>query len=259
MIRGSGEELSLSLRKKIGLAAGKFKMISPGDKVMIGLSGGKDSLVLAVALTGLRRRSPAPFSLAACLVDITGGQRDVTALKEFCDRLEIPFHVRPHPTLDIIESRKERSPCSLCANLRQGILNGAARDSGFNVLALGHNLDDAAETVLMNLFHTGRFKAFLPKFRQSRSGTTVIRPMVFAEEKKIEREARRLALPVAPYVCPFSLDTERSRTKRLLGQIDADNPRVKYNIIRALQNLNEGDRWCGAETDLGKQGPAPEK
>ena len=237
------EQLSLSLRKKIGLAAGRFRMISPGDKVMIGLSGGKDSLVLAIALSGLRKRSPMPFSLAACMVDITGGQREVSALKEFCDRLEMPFYVRSHPIVGIIETRKERSPCSLCANIRQGILNGAAKDAGCNVLALGHNLDDAAETVLMNLFHTGRFKAFLPKFRQSRSGMTVIRPMVFAEEVKIQREARRLALPVAPYVCPFSLDTERSRTKRLLEKINADNPRVKYNIIRALQTLNEGDRW----------------
>ena len=236
-------ELSLSLRKKIGLAAGRFKMISPGDRIMMGLSGGKDSLVMAVALAGLKKRSPVPFSLSACFVDVSGGERNVGLLQEFCDSLDIPFFVRPHPIEKIIETRNERSPCSFCANIRRGILNSAALDEGCSLLALGHNLDDAAETALMNLFRTGRFRAFKPKLWQSRTGMTVIRPLVFAEERKIEREARRLGLPVLPYVCPFSLDTERSRAKKTIEALSAGNPGVKYNIIHALQCLDEDDRW----------------
>ena len=249
MTRTAVPVLSLSLRKKIGLAAGRFRMISPGDRIMIGLSGGKDSLVLTLALAGLRRRSPVPFSLAACFVDITGGETDVSSLREFCVSLDIPFFVRPHPIVGIIEVRNERSPCSLCANIRRGILNTAAKEEGCNLLALGHNLDDVVETALMNLFNTGRFRAFQPRFWQSRSGMTVIRPLVFAEEKKILKEARRLGLPVLPYVCPFSLETERVRAKSILDGLSAGNPRIKYNILHALQCLDQRDKWSegGAE------------
>lgn len=236
-------ELSLSLRKKIGHAAGLFKMISPGDRIMIGLSGGKDSLVMTAALAGLKKRSPVPFSLSACFVDVSGGERDTGSLEEFCASLNIPFSVRSHPVEKIIVTRQERSPCSLCANIRRGILNTAAMEAGCNLLALGHNLDDAAETALMNLFQTGRFKAFKPRLWQSRTGMTVIRPMVFAEERKIEREARRLGLPVMTYICPFSLDTERARTKKTIEMLGALNPGIKYNVIRALQRLDEDDRW----------------
>lgn len=239
-------ELSLSLRKKIGLATGRFKMIAPGDRIMIGLSGGKDSLVMTLALAGLKRRSPVPFSLSACFVDVSGGERDTRSLEEFCASLDIPFFVRTHPIEKIIESRKERSPCSLCANMRRGILNTAALEEGCSLLALGHNLDDAAETALMNLFQTGRFKSFKPKLWQSRTGMTVIRPMVFVEERKIEREARRLGLPVMDYICPFSLDTERVRAKKTIGTLSAGNPGIKYNIIRALQRLDGEDRWESA-------------
>ncbi|MEA4953601.1 MAG: ATP-binding protein [Aminivibrio sp.] len=251
MTRSAVPVLSLSLRKKIGLAAGRFRMIAPGDRIMIGLSGGKDSLVLALALAGLRRRSPVPFSLAACFVDITGGHTEVSSLRKFCDSLDIPFFVRPHPIVGIIEVREERSPCSLCANIRRGILNTAAKEDGCNLLALGHNLDDVVETALMNLFHTGRFRAFQPKFRQSRTGMTVIRPLVFAEERKIGKEARRLGLPVLPYVCPFSLETERVKAKSILDGLSAGNPRIKYNILHALQCLDERDKWSeGGEDEV---------
>ncbi len=248
--------LSLSLRKKVGLATGRFRMISPGDRIMIGLSGGKDSLVLTAALAGLRRRSPVHFSLSACFVDITGGETDAAPLQVFCDTLGIPFIVRPHPIVGIIELPDERSPCSLCANIRRGILNTAAKEEGCNLLALGHNLDDAVETALMNLFHTGRFRAFQPKFWQSRSGMTVIRPLVFAEERKIEKEARRLGLPVLPYVCPFSVETERVRAKSILDKLSAGNPRIKYNILHALQCLDERDRWSDGEA--GSEAPPSE-
>lgn len=218
-------------------------MISPGDRIMIGLSGGKDSLVMTAALAGLKRRSPVPFSLSACFVDVSGGAGDTEKLENFCRSLDIPFAVRAHPIEKIIKDRNERSPCSFCANIRRGILNTAALDEGCNLLALGHNLDDAAETALMNLFQTGRFKSFKPKLWQSRTGMTVIRPLVLAEERKIAREARRLGLPVMEYVCPFSLDTERVRAKKTLEMLGAANPAAKYNIIRALQRLDEDDRW----------------
>ena len=248
-----GPLLPLGLRKKIWAAMGDFRMIAPGDRILIGLSGGKDSLLLTLALAEFRRRSPVRFSLRACTVDITAGQMDTAALEAFCAGLHIPHTTYRHPITEIIEIRNERSPCSLCANIRRGILNARARDEGCNLLALGHNLDDAVETVLMNLFHTGRFRAFQPKFHQSRSGITVIRPLVLAEEQRIAREVRRLGLPVLPYVCPFSLETERSRTKKVLEQLSADNPRIKYNIVRALRTLDQRDRWSSKDEEPGNE------
>ncbi len=236
-------DLPFSIRKKMGLALSEYRMILPGDRILIGLSGGKDSLVLALALEGLRRRSPVRFSLSACTVDITAGEMDTSPLVDFCASLDIPYFVKKHPIVNIINIRSERSPCSLCANIRRGILNSAAKEADCNLLALGHNLDDAVETALMNIFHAGRFKAFQPKYRQSRSGITVIRPLVFTEERRIAKEAAGRDLPVLKYVCPFSLQTERVRAKKILDQLAAGNPRIKYNIVHALKSIDEGDRW----------------
>ena len=242
-------DIPFSLRKKIGLAIRRFRMISPNDRILIGLSGGKDSLLLALAMAGLRRRSPVPFSLEACCVDITGGETDTAPLETFCAGLGIPFSVRKHPILGIIEVRKERSPCSLCANIRRGILNSEARERGCSVLALGHNLDDAVETALMNLFHAGRFRSFQPKYWQSRTDMTVIRPLIFAEERSIEKAVRHLSLPVLPYTCPFSKETERARAKDLLAGLGANNPRIKYNIVHALQSIDPRDGWTEKERE----------
>ena len=236
-------DLPFPIRKKMGLALAEFQMISPGDRIMIGLSGGKDSLMLALALFGLRRRSPVKFSISACTVDITGGETNTESLRAFCESLDISYSVKAHPIVDIINIRNERSPCSLCANIRRGILNTAVKEAGCNLLALGHTLDDAVETSLMNLFNTGRFKAFQPKFLQSRSGVTVIRPLILVEERRITKEVSRRGLPVLPYICPFSLETERVRAKKNIDQLAAGNPRIKYNIIHALKSIDEGDRW----------------
>ncbi len=235
--------LSNHVRKKIGLAISDYQMISDGDSIMIGLSGGKDSMILAFALAGLRRRSPVDFSLSACTVDITGGRQDLSELRGFCESLDIPYTVKPYPIVDIITNRDERSPCSLCANIRRGLLNTAAKEAGCLSLALGHTLDDAVETAFMNLFQAGRFKSFLPKVWQSRTGVTVIRPLVLVEERRIEREAGRLALPILPYCCPFSLDTERTRAKGTVATLAAGNPRIKYNVVHALKSIDESDRW----------------
>ncbi len=246
MSHGEIPRLSLALRKKTAAALRRFSLIQPHDRILIGLSGGKDSLVLSVALAGFQRRSPFPFSLAASFVDITGGSEDAAFLREFCDSLEIPFSVRPYPILSIIDERSERSPCSLCANLRRGILNDEAKERGCNLLALGHTLDDAVETVLMNLFQTGQFKSFQPKVWQSRTGITVIRPLVLSEERSVAKEATRLFLPVRDNPCPFSGTTERKRTADFIHSLCAGNPGIKYNIVHALECLDERNRWTGS-------------
>jgi len=144
----------------VGEAIRDYSMIVPGDRIMIGLSGGKDSLILSLALAVLRRRSPVKFGLTACIIDQTGGTMDTSMLGKFMDELDIPLSIFDHPTYSITEERDERSPCSLCANLRRGILAAQAKEAGTNVLALGHHKDDAVETVLLNLFYGGRFKCY---------------------------------------------------------------------------------------------------
>ncbi|MBR1486591.1 MAG: tRNA 2-thiocytidine biosynthesis protein TtcA, partial [Synergistaceae bacterium] len=169
-----------ALRRKIGLAISKFKMIEQGDNILVGLSGGKDSLVLLHALSDFLKRSPVKFSLSALSVKITG--LDTEVLKTYCDFKNIKYFVIEQPIIEIIKSRNEKSPCSFCANMRRGIISSWASQNGFNKLALGHSLDDAVETFFMNLLHAGRAKSFQPVAFMSRTNIKVIRPLIFATE-----------------------------------------------------------------------------
>lgn len=145
----------------------RYPMIRRGDRVLVGLSGGKDSLLLVHALSDLRRRSPVRFSLEACTVALTG--MDVSRIRAYCGARGVPYTALEHPIMEIIEERGERSPCSFCANMRRGILSSWAAENGFTRLALGHSLDDAAETFFMNLLQGGRARSFLPVAHMSRA------------------------------------------------------------------------------------------
>ncbi|PIE53881.1 MAG: tRNA 2-thiocytidine(32) synthetase TtcA [Dethiosulfovibrio peptidovorans] len=235
--------MSKKTRGKIGKAIHDFGMISQGNHVVVGLSGGKDSVFLLSALKSIQRWSPVSFRLSACTVDVTGGRWNVAPMTNFCERLGIPYRVVRHPIEDIMSLRDERSPCSFCANMRRGILNSTIKEMDAAVVALGHSLDDAVETALMNLFRTGRFRAFQPKLWQSNSGVTVIRPLIYLTEKAILDEVRRLELPLLPYTCPFSLKTERSRTKSLMAELQTRFPDIRQNILHALRSIDEKDRW----------------
>lgn len=234
---------SKNLLRKAGKALGDFRMINQGDRILVGLSGGKDSIVTLLALLHLKRKIKAEFSLGACTVDISGGEMDLSVLRNFCHHLGVEYYVSSHPTLDVIKARNERSPCSLCANMRRGILCSEAQNHGFNVLALGHNLDDVAETVLLNLFRTGRFKCFKPVSWLSRMNITVIRPLVYLEESHIDSEAKRLNLPVVDMQCPYNDVTERQTMKQFLAKLEESVPDVKLNIEKALGRLDPEDIW----------------
>ena len=233
--------LARLLRGAIGRAIGDFSMIEEGDRILLGLSGGKDSLVLLHALSELRRRSPARFDLSACTVALTG--MDVTALENYCRARGVQYSALRHPIIEIIENRNERSPCSFCSNMRRGVLSSRARESGFNKVALGHNLDDAVETFFMNILHTGRAKSFQPKFWQDRSNVEVIRPLIYVSEASIADEAGRLKLPVLVSACPYAGKTERQRTKEMLADIKANYPHLFPNVVHALKTIDSSDRW----------------
>ena len=235
-----------SLRRKIGTALAKWKMIEENDRVLVGLSGGKDSLVLLHALSDFQKRSPVKFSLAALSVKITG--LDTEILSEYCSEKNINYHVIEQPIIEIIKSRGERSPCSFCANMRRGIISSWASQNNFNKLALGHSLDDAVETFFMNLLHAGRAKSFQPVAYMSRTNIKVIRPLILSTEAAIIDEAKRLELPIVKSPCPFAGHTERQRTREFISELRQKIPDLYSKVLNALENLSELDSWK-SETD----------
>ncbi len=235
------------LSKKISRFAGEairdYSMIRAGDRILIGLSGGKDSLLLSLVLAALKKRSPVDFTLQACLIDQSNGAMEPEKLCSYMEALDIPVTVVMHPTYQIMKEREERSPCSLCANMRRGILANQAAALGCRVIALGHHKDDAAETVLMNLLYGGRFKCFHPHLFMSRTKMRVIRPLVYVEERLIALEAQRLALPVISACCPFGDKSKRKSTKEIVAALEAEVPEFKSNIVHALQNMKTNESW----------------
>jgi tRNA(Ile)-lysidine synthase TilS/MesJ len=227
-------------------------MIREGDRILLGLSGGKDSLVLLHALSEFRRHSPARFELAACTVAIAGGsapEADLSDLEAYCAAREVPYTAPRHPIIEILENRNERSPCSFCANMRRGILSTRAQENGFNKLALGHSLDDAAETFFMNLLRAGRARSFQPKFFQDRTGVEVIRPLIYTRESAVIAEAHRLELPILATNCPYAGKTERQRVKETLTGMAALYPDLYGNVLNALKTLSSSDRWRRDDPD----------
>ena len=233
--------LNKSLRRKIGSALSKWHMINHGDNILVGLSGGKDSLVLLHALHDFSRRSPVKFSLAALTVKLSG--MDTLPLSDYCSHLGIPYSVIEQDIISIINIRHEKSPCSFCANMRRGILSSWAAQHGFNKLALGHSLDDAVETFFLNLLHTGRAQSFQPVAHMSRTGVTVIRPLVLSTEAAIIDEAKRLSLPIVASTCPFAGHTERQRIREFISGLRAQIPDLYAKIVHALENLSETESW----------------
>lgn len=235
--------LSPGIRRKIAKALSAHGMIQKGDRILVGLSGGKDSLLLLSALRELQQTGPLEFGLAAATIDITGGGSGFEKLSEYCAGLGLPYEILGYPILDIIHDREERSPCSLCANLRNGILFGHAAEKGYNSVALGHNLDDVVETVLLNLFLAGRFKCFAPRSWRSRKKIWAIRPLVYLSEDAISQEARRLSLPVAEKKCPYDGNTRRQEMKGLLDLLEPRFPSLKSQIFHALLHVKKDDIW----------------
>ena len=235
------EPINHSLRRKIGKAISQWQMISENDKILLGLSGGKDSLILLHALHDLQKRSPTHFSISALTVKISGLETE--SLAEYCEALNVPYTVISQDIIGIIRARNEKSPCSFCANMRRGIISSWAAQNGYNKLALGHTLDDAAETFFMNLLHSGRAKSFQPKALMTRTGVTVIRPLVLSTEAAIIDEVKRLGLPVIESPCPFAGHTERQRVREYIAGLRKDIPDLYGKILHALQNLTDSESW----------------
>ena len=223
----------------------KYNMIEAGDKIAVGVSGGKDSLALLYALAKLRDFYPKPFSLVAITLDyqFNGVAEDYTAIEALCKKLQVEYIVRRTNLWEVIfKTRKEKNPCSLCAKMRRGLLHDTAVANGCNKVALGHHLDDAAETFLMNLLNGGKIGCFSPVSYLSNKKLYLIRPLIFAYEKDVAAAARRANLPVVKSRCPMDKESNRQNMKELLKSLEKDYPAVRKKIVGALER-SRIDNW----------------
>ncbi len=222
----------------------EYKMIEENDKIAVCLSGGKDSITMLHAFKSLQRFYPKKFELIAISIDPGFEFFDIDFLKNICNNLDIPLFIEKSNAKQIVfDIRNEKNPCSLCANLRRGVINSIAIEKGCNKIALGHNQDDVLETFLLNLLYTGNIGTFAPVSYMDRSKITLIRPLVFTPEKEIRRFVRKNNIEVMKKVCPMDGTSKREDMKNLIINLSKDIPMLRANLFGAIRrNL---DDWKG--------------
>ena len=219
-----------------------YGMIHTGDKIAIGISGGKDSLTLLYALHGLQRFYPEKFDLEAITVDLGNPDFDLSHIRHLCETMQIPYTVVKTEIAQIVfEERKEKNPCSLCAKMRKGALNDAVKKLGCNKIAYAHHKDDIVETMMMSLIYEGHFYSFPPITHLDRTNLTVIRPLMYVSEADVKGFCGKYQLPVVKSPCPADGYTKRQYVKDLLRKLNLENPGVKERMFSAIINGNISD------------------
>ena len=219
-------------------AVDDYNMIEEGDKIAVGVSGGKDSMLLLLALNHLKKYYPKQFELEAITIELGFEGMDFDPVAKMCDELGIYYtRVKTDIKEVVFDIRKEENPCSLCAKMRRGALNDAIKQRGINKLALGHHFDDAVETFMMSLLMEGRLNCFRPVTFLDRSGVTQIRPLIYAGEMKISNLAEELNVPIVENPCPQDKASKRYDIKMLLKTMSADYPDMKSKIFGAMQRM----------------------
>ena len=218
-------------------AINDYNLISDGDKIAVGVSGGKDSLTLLVVLAGLQKFLPKKFDLMAITCDVGFKGMDYSNIELFCRELNIPYEIVHTQIAEIVfDNNKDERPCSLCAKLRKGAMYDRLVELGFNKIAYAHNKDDYIETAFMSMIFEGRFYAFPPLTKLDKTGITVIRPMMYVPEQSIADFASKEQLPVIKNLCPVDGSTKRAYAKELVAKINKDNPGAKDKIMHAILN-----------------------
>lgn len=226
----------LSLTRK---AVDEFNLIDSGDKIAVGVSGGKDSLTMLYALHGLMRFYPNPFTIEAITVDLGHPGFQADKIENLCKELNVPFHlVKTEIAPIIFQERKESNPCSLCAKMRKGALNTKAKELGCNKVAYAHHKDDVVETMLLSLIYEGRFHTFSPKTYLDRMDLTVIRPLLFVDEADVIGFKNKYGIKIEKSPCPVDGYTKRQYAKELLHEISKENPGTKERMFTAIRNSN---------------------
>ncbi len=225
-------------------AADKYNMIDEGDHIVACVSGGKDSIAMLCTLAAMREFYPKRYTLSALMIDpgfhlspsIAATMSDHKGVRELCDRLGVPLVIKQTEIAKVIfDVRKESNPCSLCARMRRGIIHDSVIEMGARKLALGHHLDDAVETAMMNLFFNGNFECFSPVTYLSRKDLTMIRPMMMTEEKDIKSFVKKANLPVEKSPCPEDSGSERANMREYLFQFERQHRGLYARIIGALE------------------------
>ncbi len=219
-----------------------YDMIHPHDRIAVGVSGGKDSLILLTALARLREFYPVPFTVEAITLDMGAAEgrpgMDFSPIADFCRTLGVPYTILSSEIQHIIfDVRREKNPCSMCAKMRRGALHGAMQERGLTKIALGHHYDDAIETFFMSLIFEGRLSCFQPVTYLDRTGITQIRPLLYCGETLIRHTAQRLALPVVENPCPADGNTKRQEIKDLIYELQGRYPGLKARAFGAMQRL----------------------
>ena len=216
-----------------------YNMINDGDKIAVGLSGGKDSITLLMGLKALQRFYPKHFELVAISVNPGFKFFDSNFLENICEKIGVEYiEAESHIKEIVFDIRKEKNPCSLCANLRRGILNSFAIEYGCNKLALGHNEDDVLETFFLNMLYAGNLSTFAPVSYMDRSDITLIRPLIYASEKEIKKFIKRNDIKVMPKNCPMDGVSKREDIKDMLYKLTIQIPNVRANLMGAIKRAN---------------------
>lgn len=220
-------------------AVDDYHMIEEGDKIAVGISGGKDSLTLLYALHGLMRFYPKRFQIHAVTVDLGFSNLNLDKIRQLCEDLGIEYTIVKTDIAKIVfEDRREENPCALCAKMRKGTLNDAIKAAGCNKVAYAHHKDDVVETMLLSLIYEGRFHTFAPVTYLDRTGLTVIRPLMYMNEADVIGFVNKYGLPVVKSPCPADGHTKREYVKNLLRQLNLENPGVKERMFTAIQTGN---------------------
>ena len=219
----------------------EYKMIDEGDKIAVCLSGGKDSITMLHAFKNLQIFYPKKFDIIAVSVNPGFEFFDTRFLEDICNKIDVPLFIEKSNAKEIVfDIRKEKNPCSLCANLRRGVINSIANREGCNKIALGHNQDDVLETFLLNLLYAGNIGTFSPVSYMDRSKVTLIRPLVYTPEKEIKRYVKRNEISVMAKVCPMDGTSKREDMKNLIFSLSKNIPMIRANLFGAIQrNLED--------------------
>ena len=218
-----------------------YNMIEEGDKIAVCLSGGKDSITMLHGFKALQRFYPKKFDIVAISIHPGFEFFDTSLLQNVCDKLEIPLYIENSNIKEIVfDVRKEKNPCSLCANLRRGIINSVAIREGCNKIALGHNKDDVLETFMLNLLYTGSINTFAPVSYMDRTKITLIRPLIYAKEKDTNRFVKQNNIEVMPKACPMDGYSKREDMKNYIYNLRKNIPKVEANLFGAITRNIEG-------------------
>lgn len=242
--------MRISLPRKIirtvQRAAVEFDLLSPGDKILVGLSGGKDSALLLYALALLKKHLTFPMDLAAFTIDLgfkPVEEMDFKTMENLCQSLDVPYETVRAELADDILNNPEQSPCARCSYFRRAIIHNYAREKGFNKVGFAHHYDDAVETFLMGILYSGQVSTFLPKTYLDRTGITVIRPLIYLRENDIRSTIKKLGYIPMPSPCPRDGFTKRAEVKNLIRSMRKENPNIFYNLAAAMREGRGIQLW----------------